>query len=658
MVNNIVIIVLLILLTLFYFVSVKNDLIVQPNNAVVTFPKNEIVTPIVKNETTQITGKTEDHFFNELNSKNFTVREIISKTAELENISLKDTGYIYNVNDMSKNSFAKNMIRLWDRKKVNYTKEDVKNLNKSIYALDSDIAKGTALILSAINDAAVLKEQAVSKLTEDDKEYLENKLLEIQSIRITFRNQTNTSSQDIISKIDTSVSSEDKRKINQILSKIDKEKQRRGTMYILDAIEKAKPYLEKNSSIPTNASRCAQGAVVFEYYIDSISGPCFIVVGGYGPNKYVRNHVLSIDLGGDDTYLNSAGGIGEENEFDIDKVAVSIDLGNGNDIYECDIYCQGSGLYGLGILVDYGGNNQYACYEYCQGYGAFGGIGILIDYQGNDKHICSNDCQGNGAFDGIGILADYGDGNDNFRCNNYCQGFGNAENGIGILVDYIGVNNYSCQGFCQGLNFAKLGTGVIIDSSGKNLAENGTVQESSDDFKLCRSRWLNEYSCSGKNSERQYRLLSCDFQWEKWEACSSGCSNGLCISSECDPNLWNNIYSPTRLQLIESCKSVTGIVIGLAEQPDGDMHIQMKPDKNQENILNSVNINSQNGALVLEPICLPNNHYTRLIQRCNGYNHTVFIPDVGDHIKVTGSYVTDLQHGWNEIHPVSKIEVQ
>jgi hypothetical protein len=34
----------------------------------------------------------------------------------------------------------------------------------------------------------------------------------------------------------------------------------------------------------------------------------------------------------------------------------------------------------------------------------------------------------------------------------------------------------------------------------------------------------------------------------------------------------------------------------------------------------------------------------------------VQLPQIGERVKVTGSYVVDIHNGWKEIHPVSGIE--
>jgi hypothetical protein len=39
-----------------------------------------------------------------------------------------------------------------------------------------------------------------------------------------------------------------------------------------------------------------------------------------------------------------------------------------------------------------------------------------------------------------------------------------------------------------------------------------------------------------------------------------------------------------------------------------------------------------------------------------GYTNHVLLPQTGDHVRVTGSYVLDGHNGWAEIHPATKIE--
>ena len=44
---------------------------------------------------------------------------------------------------------------------------------------------------------------------------------------------------------------------------------------------------------------------------------------------------------------------------------------------------------------------------------------------------------------------------------------------------------------------------------------------------------------------------------------------------------------------------------------------------------------------------------------CNGFTQSIYKPAMlHKHVVVTGAYVTDAEHGWNEIHPVTSIEVK
>ncbi len=42
---------------------------------------------------------------------------------------------------------------------------------------------------------------------------------------------------------------------------------------------------------------------------------------------------------------------------------------------------------------------------------------------------------------------------------------------------------------------------------------------------------------------------------------------------------------------------------------------------------------------------------------CAGYHNPLTIPPPGAHVVVTGPWVLDAPHGWNEIHPLERAEV-
>ena len=129
-------------------------------------------------------------------------------------------------------------------------------------------------------------------------------------------------------------------------------------------------------------------------------------------------------------------------------------------------------------------------------------------------------------------------------------------------------------------------------------------------------------------------------------------------SADCDPDLWKYVYNPKRLQIIDKCIAVTGIIEESSVNEDGDQHMLLKLDKGHENLLTQKNIKRKAGRLVIEAVCINKAEVRKVGNTCAGYINKVHIPKVGDRVKVTGSYVIDTHNGWGEIHPVSKIEVE
>jgi len=128
-------------------------------------------------------------------------------------------------------------------------------------------------------------------------------------------------------------------------------------------------------------------------------------------------------------------------------------------------------------------------------------------------------------------------------------------------------------------------------------------------------------------------------------------------ASDCDENLWNHVYHPQRLQILERCKTVTGTIDHIKPEPDGDLHIRLRLDPQYGGMLNEKNMTVQHGCLVIEPVCVKEITQQDAIDACMGFNSTVRIPKKGDHVRVTGAYILDKPHGWTELHPVTSIEV-
>jgi len=129
-------------------------------------------------------------------------------------------------------------------------------------------------------------------------------------------------------------------------------------------------------------------------------------------------------------------------------------------------------------------------------------------------------------------------------------------------------------------------------------------------------------------------------------------------SSQCDASLWDHVYNRSRLEVIEPCKVVTGTVEELDQNEDGDTHMLLKLDAGYENLLFKRNKTKKDGNLVIEVVCANAVTDKKVGTACSGYSNKISIPSVGDHIRVTGSYVNDSHNDWAEIHPVSSIQKQ
>ena len=130
------------------------------------------------------------------------------------------------------------------------------------------------------------------------------------------------------------------------------------------------------------------------------------------------------------------------------------------------------------------------------------------------------------------------------------------------------------------------------------------------------------------------------------------------ITKECDASLWNHVYNPERLSVLNDCIDATGTVTKIHKEDDGDYHILLQLDNGQSNLLNAKNYSNASGCLIVEIICANKVTQADAVDACLGCNQNITAPKVGDHISVTGSWVNDIHHGWNEIHPVSTLTIQ
>lgn len=158
-------------------------------------------------------------------------------------------------------------------------------------------------------------------------------------------------------------------------------------------------------------------------------------VGGPCDDTYDGLFVVTVDVGGNDTYLNGAGagpvaGVG---------VGIALDQGEGNDVYLAEGRAQGFALGGVGVLFDEGGADSYTLTQFGQGFGV-AGLGLLYDAGGGDDSYLSpsvvNVTIGTkaGSLGGVGVLVD--EGGDDFYKQDGLDGFVyGAAGGHGWLVE-------------------------------------------------------------------------------------------------------------------------------------------------------------------------------------------------------------------------------
>lgn len=119
-----------------------------------------------------------------------------------------------------------------------------------------------------------------------------------------------------------------------------------------------------------------------------------------------------------------------------------------------------------------------------------------------------------------------------------------------------------------------------------------------------------------------------------------------------------HIYKPERLVEKKGCITVTGVIKKKVKEKDGDFHVRLLLDPGQDSdLINAKNKSGQGGFFVFEPICVLPVTQASAKKACKGFKQNISLPNVGDHVEVTGIHVLDTEHGWLEMHPVTKIKV-
>jgi len=126
---------------------------------------------------------------------------------------------------------------------------------------------------------------------------------------------------------------------------------------------------------------------------------------------------------------------------------------------------------------------------------------------------------------------------------------------------------------------------------------------------------------------------------------------------QCNSSLWSHVYDPSRLSVVDSCRTVTGTITDQHTNDDGDIDVRLAVDPPYTSLLNGGNISNLSGHLQTEAICQAPITVPDAARACSGLKGSVAVPANGTHVQVTGVYLLDKIHGWMEIHPISVLRV-
>ena len=117
-------------------------------------------------------------------------------------------------------------------------------------------------------------------------------------------------------------------------------------------------------------------------------------------------------------------------------------------------------------------------------------------------------------------------------------------------------------------------------------------------------------------------------------------ASGVCTAPS---NVLQGVWGPDRLHVFSRCQIAAGTVTWFHHEPDGDLHVYVALEGPYVGLLNAINQRHERGALLAE-----------FMPRDGGHLPP---PSVGDHIRLTGAWVLDTNHGWNELHPVWSVQI-
>ncbi|MBI5359292.1 MAG: hypothetical protein HZA48_01775 [Planctomycetes bacterium] len=381
--------------------------------------------------------------------------------------------------DAAGRQLEENLTLLYELYGKQISENEAGRVKKEFLWLPEEVRAGIAVLFAGTAEAVRLRKEAFAKLTEEDWKLLKRMQAELYENQLAYT--------------------------DLFLDKVDFGRLSDAALALANAVDAARPFLEKGNA------KMKRRFMQFE--LDTPAG--LVIIGGPKDNLYGKDALLIVDFGGNDVYANNAGG----SEQIVSGISIAVDC-SGNDRYITrGDFAQGAGIFGVGMLVDFGGDDVYndenSRMQFGQGSALCGigllwdesgndefysdtfsqgaahiGVGLLVNGGGNDRYFALSSSQGFGSSLGLGILADK-NGNDKYIAgniypddirgkmdfSNFCQGAGHGNRvernnkglsgGIGVLLDFAGDDVYSAGGFAQGTAYWDT-LGILIDAGGND----------------------------------------------------------------------------------------------------------------------------------------------------------------------------------------------
>lgn len=399
-------------------------------------------------------------------------------------------GYVHKLR--ISNSVTSSLADIYGSFNKELDKDTVDGINKHISVI-AGFEKIFSGILSAQAQAERLRRHAFSELSESDITALQNVLKSFFVYKQDPETQLNAFSVDEINDI---------MGIQPLLTKVDYDKLFVFCRAMMCAIDNAHED-GRDFELPRDV-------VTREFMLPAGR----LIIGGTGEDIYTEDAFLIIDLGGNDTYRNNAGGtsltgfssavvidFAGDDRYESDRdcvqacgfggVGAIMDF-EGDDVYIAGANSQGVGLLGAGVLIDFSGNDSYSGDQTVQAAGIYG-VGIIMEYSGDDRYECNAFGQGFGSTLGIGVLNDFGGDDIYIAGKKYvydergvkiggAQGFGTGTRpypwadrftlygGVGVLNEYAGNDRYKTAAYGQGSGYL-FALGMLTDKSGNDVYE-------------------------------------------------------------------------------------------------------------------------------------------------------------------------------------------